>query len=141
MRSIRAVKDVYKVFDDGFQRLARLDEIGFQSSFRLVMDLTRVAAYADFKQGVLVAEVLEGVLSQIGHLFEAYEIPAGERAEITRAISRQASLLSSVYRSDGSATYEILSDMRFAATKFQFKCMTTWPPSTRQLHARSGADA
>lgn len=120
------MNDIYQIFDDGFQRLARLEEIGFESCFHIVSDLTKIAIYADFKQGVFVMEILEGIFAQIGHLFENYDIPKDESAAMKCTINQGISSLPSVYRIDDSATCEILVDMRFAATKFQFKCFTTW---------------
>lgn len=129
------MKDVYGVFDDGFNRLASLREVGFKGCFHLAVDLTRVAAYSDFKQGLLVAEVLEGIFSQIGPLFDRYDIPEDEGKKIIDIIIQDLSSLSSVYRSDSSAAYEILADLRLAATKFQFKCYTTWKTLPRQRRA------
>ena len=72
------MKDIYQIFDDGLLRLSHVNEVGTEGCFRLARDLTRVATYSDFKQGVLIAEVLEGIFNQIGPLFERYNIPEDE---------------------------------------------------------------
>lgn len=88
-------------------------------------------------EGVLVMEVL-GVFNQVGPLFEAYDIPEKEGKYIKDKISQGMLSLSSVYRNDVSSTYEILTDLRFAATDFQFKCYTTWHRLQRQQRTSSG---
>lgn len=132
------MKDSEQVFNEGLQRLTQLDEVGFEACFRLASDLTRVATYSDFKQGVLIAEVLEGIFNQIGPLFEAYDIPENEIRDISDTINQGLSQLLSVYTDDRSAAFEILADLRFAATKFQFKCYTTWRRLPRKLRATVG---
>lgn len=133
------MRDSKQVFDEGLQRLTHLDEVGFEACFRLASDLTRVAAYSDFKQGVLIAEVLEGVFKQIGPLFDTYDIPENEIRGITDTIGQGLSKLLSIYTDDRSAAFEVLADLRFAATKFQFKCYTTWRRLPRKPRTTGGA--
>lgn len=132
------MKDTYQIFDEGLQRIAKTDSIGFENCFRIAADLIRVATYSDFKQGVLVAEVLEDIFNQVGLLFERYDIPENDKTYIKDKIGDGVSMLSSAYRNDHNKAYEILADLRFAATKFQFKCFTTWRRLPRQPRAASG---
>ncbi len=121
------MKDVYQVFDDGFQNISRFDETGFKNCFYIAADMTRIATYLDFKQGVLVAEVLEGIFSQVGPLFEYYVIPNDDKKRIKDKIDQGVALLSSAYKNDDMAKLcEILTDLRFAATSFQLKSFTHW---------------
>lgn len=135
------MKDVYQIFDEGLRKLSHFNEVDPVSCFHLARDLTKVATYAGFKQGVLVAEVLEGVFMQIGPLFEQYKIPADERSNIKTTIGQYVSSLASTYKSDSSAAYELLADLRLAATQFQFKCYTTWNVMPKQTRPASGRDA
>lgn len=104
------MNDVYKIFDDGFQKLTELDEIGFENCFRIAADLTKIAVYSNFKHGVLVAEVLEGVFGQVGPLFEMYDIPKDRKKVIKDKIIHEIYSLSSTYKNDnGAAVYESLA--------------------------------
>lgn len=133
------MKDVYQIFDDGLQTLTRLDEIGFENCFRVAVDLTQISVYSDFKRGVLVAEVLEGVFRQVGPLFEVYDIPEDNKKEIKDKIVQAIRSLSSVYKSDnGAAVYESLADVRFAATRFQFECYCSWKRFQKPSRTPSG---
>ena len=121
------MKDVYQILDEGFQSLSRLDEISFNNCLHMAIDLTRVATYSDFKQGVLIAEVLEGVFSQVGSLFEQYDVPKEDGKQIKDTIRQNIASLSSVYKNNDEAQlFKILADLRFAATSFQFHCYTHW---------------
>lgn len=86
--------------------------------------MTRIATYADFKQGVLVSEVLEGVFGQVGPLFDMFDVPDNEKKRITKKIGQNIAALSPVYVNDAAETYKILTELRFTATKFQFHCHT-----------------
>ena len=119
------MKDVYEIFADELQRLTGPDDIGFENCFQIVPDLARIVAYSDFKQGLLVAEVLEGIFSQVEPLFNRYNIPENDATDIKNQIGQGLSLLSSAYRNDYGAAYEIPADLRFAATRFQFRALTT----------------
>ena len=140
MPRIRCVKDVYQIFDDGLHRLSQFTEADPASCLHLAIDMTKVATYSDFKMGVLISEVLEGVFGQIGSLFERYNIPEDEGGDVKAAISQHISSLSSVYKNDTSATCELLADLRFTATQFQFKCYTTWSRTPRRPRMPFGVD-
>ena len=118
------MKNVYQVFDDGLQRPARLDEVGFEGCFYLAEDLTKVAAYSDFKRDVLVSKVLERIFHQADPLFDRFPIPEDEGKYMKNTLNRGIHLLSSAYGDDSATTCKILADLRFAATIFQFKCIT-----------------
>ena len=109
------MKDSKQVFAEGLQRLTHPDEVGFEACFHLASDITRVATYSDYKHGVLIAEVLEGVFSQIGPLFETYDIPENKIKDISDTISQGLSQLLPVYTDDSSAAFEILTDLGLCA--------------------------
>lgn len=135
-KCIMCMKDVYRIFDDGFQKMTGLDEIGFENCFRIASDLTKIAVYSDFKRGVLVAEVLEDVFGQVGPLFETYDIPEDKKKSIKDEIIQEIYSLASVYKGgSGGAVYDALADIRFGATRFQFECYTSWKrfPKTSRL--------
>lgn len=109
---------------DGIGALARDGK--FRACFRLTHDLTKFAAMSDLKHGVFITEVLESVLLQIGPLFSQYRIPPKDRSDMVDNVCEKLSLLSSAYKKeDKSQAYRVLEDLRFDATKFQFKCINT----------------
>ena len=119
------MKDVYQIFDDGFQNMARLEELDFKSCLNIAHDLIIIATHFDFKYGVIIAEILEGIFAQVEHLYEHYQIPMDDTKQIKQEISQGIVLLSSTYRNnDDVRVYNILADLRFAATKFQYNCFT-----------------
>ena len=128
------MNDACEIFDAGFQRLENLREVGFKGCFHLVVDITRIATYLNFKQGLLVAEVLEGVFNQ-GPPFDRCDIPEDEGEKIKDVIIQNLSSLSLVYRHDSSAVCEVLVDLKLVATKSQFKCYTAWEALHKQRRA------
>ena len=124
------MKDIYQILDEGFQSLSRLDEVSFNNCLHIAVDLTRVATYSDFKRGVLITEVLEGVFDQVGSLFEQYSVPKEDEKQIKDKIRQNIASLSSVYKNNDEAQlFKILADLRFAATSFQFHCYNHWGPT------------
>lgn len=118
------VNDIFIQNLDGIGALARDGK--FRACFRSTHDLTRFAAMSDLKHGVFITEVLESVLLQIGPLFADYRIPPNDRTNIVDNVCEKLSLLSSAYKEeDKNQAYRVLEDLRFDATKFQFKCINT----------------
>ena len=73
----------------------------------------------------MVAEILESIFAQVGHLYEHYQIPMDDAEKLKQEIIQEIISLSSTYRNrDDVKVYKILADLRFVATKFQYKCFT-----------------
>ena len=139
------MKDIYQIFDENFETLARfVGKTGFKNCFNIVADLNRISTFSDFRRGVLIAEILEGVFSQIDPLLKQYDIPDTDRKQMEDKISQNIVLLSSTYKNDDKEKlYEILEDLRFTATAFQFKCWNNWKrkkgdPDRSRLVGESG---
>lgn len=118
------MKDIYQIFDENFKVLIEMTEkMNLLGCMNTSVDLTRIATMADFKDGVLVSETLEGVFTQLGPLMEQYDIPEAERKQIKEKMHQNMILLSQNYKANDKAKlYEILRDLRSLATFFQFKC-------------------
>ena len=122
------MKDIYQIFDENFKVLIEMTEkMNLLGCMNTSVDLTRIATMADFKDGVLVSETLEGVFTQLGPLMEQYDIPEAERKQIKEKMHQNMILLSQNYKANDKAKlYEILRDLRSLATCFQFKCWNYW---------------
>ncbi len=115
---------MYGVFDEHLETMTHLVENeAFKNCFNMSKDLTHISTLANFKRGVFVAEVLEGIFSQVGPLFTRYIIPESDKNKLKNQIHEDILKLSSAYKSsDVVSLYEILENMRFIATSFQSKC-------------------
>lgn len=98
-----------------------------RACFVTAANMTRLFALLDFKRGVFICEVLDGVFSQPGPLFDNYKVPQGDANEQTDNIARNLRALMSDYKGDKSQLYDILEDVRGTATAFQSKCISTFP--------------
>ncbi len=103
------------------------DKGDFKTCFNIASNLTRIAVFANFKRGVLVAEILEGVFSQVGPIFDQYSIPEEDKEQTKDRIREHIIALSSAYNgADKAGLYDIVENLRFTATDFQFKCWNQW---------------
>lgn len=118
------LKDIYQIFDKQFENiLAMIDQYRFQNCANISVDLIRISTLSDYKDGILISEVLESVFGQIHPLFQEYEISKDEKDSIIVKLCDQISLLSKSYRKDNKEqTYEILKELRSMTTFLQFKC-------------------
>lgn len=129
------MKNIYEIFDNGLQHIVKLDKIGFMNCFRTATDLTRVATYCEFKEGVFISEVLEGVFGQIGPLFEQYKIPDDDGKQLKIKICQNIDQLLNTYKNNDMAQLcENLVNLRFEATDFQLKCYTHWTRIKKDRH-------
>ena len=120
------MKDIYQVFDENLGILAKfINESSFRNCFRIAVDLNRISIYSDFRRGVLIAKVLEGIFSQVGPL-KQYAIPDADKKQIKDTFGQNIVLLSTYKNDDKEKMYEILEGLRFTATAFQFKCGNNW---------------
>ena len=122
------MKDIYQIFDENLEMLARfVGKTDFKNCFNIVADLNRISTFSDFRGGVLIAEILEGIFSQVGSLLKQYDIPDTDRKQMEDKIGQNIILLSSTYKNDDKEKlYDILEDLRFTVTAFQFKCWNNW---------------
>jgi len=122
------MKDIYQIFDENFKVLIEMTEkMNLVNCMNTALDLTRVSALADFKDGLFVSETLENVFSQVGPLLDQYNIPEEDRKQIKEKMYQSMILLSQNYKADDKVKlYEILRDLRSHATCFQFKCWNYW---------------
>ena len=121
------MKDIYQIFAENLETLAGfVGKTGFKNCFNIVADLNRISTFSDFRGGVLIAEILEGVFSQIDPLLKQYDIPDTNRKQMEGKISQNIVLLSSYKNNNKEKLYEILKDLRFTVTAFQFKCWNNW---------------
>ncbi|MCK9299429.1 hypothetical protein HL657_07790 [Methanoculleus sp. YWC-01] len=121
------MKDVFDVFNEGFEEITRMVEQGnYKGPFVYSSNLTLFSTLLDYEDGILVSEILEGVFSQVGPFAE--ELGAEEIRSINEQLAAQMKIITDSYRTeDKNALYQALRDLRSIATKFQIKCMRSRP--------------
>lgn len=117
------MKDAHVSFEESLQSMMDLSgRRNFRGCFAVAANMTRLSALLDFKRGVFIAEVLEGVFSQIGPLFDTYAVPSDDATGLVDNVTKNLRALLSDYKGDKARLYDILEDMRSTATAFQIKC-------------------
>ena len=119
------MKDGYVVFEECLQNMIKLTgESNPKGCFMIAVDLARWLTLSDFKRGAFVAEILQHVFSQIGHIFDDHVVSEDDRKEIIGSMTQNLGALRSDYKGDKGRLYDILEDMQFAATTLDIKYTT-----------------
>ena len=120
------MKDVHAVFEESMQNMIDLaGEENVMGCFITATSITRLSALLEFKRGVFIAEVLEGVFSQTGPVLDKHSVPGAARQALFDNVAENLRALPSDYKGDKARLSDILEDLRATATKFQLKCAST----------------
>lgn len=120
------MKDAHAAFEELLQDMINLaGEGNVRGCFITANSIARLSALLEFKRGIFIAEVLEGVFSQTGPVLDKYSVPGSAREKLFENIIKNLHALLSDYKGDKSRLYDILEDLRATATKFQLECAST----------------
>lgn len=121
------MKDILQIFDESLMTIHKLIvDKNYEGSSGISTDLITVSVMSDFRDGVMIGEVFEGVFDQISPLFQEFEIDAEARTSITKQIADQVTLVGKSYKDENKERlYDALRNLRSIATQFQFKCFHT----------------
>lgn len=118
------MKDMYQIFDESFANLDNLiEKSSYTNCYNIAKDLTRISTLADYKDGILITEVLEKIFNEIEPLLLEYKIPEKDSNALKEELKKYVGLLSQSYKDENKTkVYEILKELRSVATQFQFQC-------------------
>jgi len=132
------MKDVYEAFEEHLHdMIVLLSSMKLEGCFQTAADLTRLCTLLDFKRGVFIAETLESVFVQVNAAFQRHAVPEEKKTSVVHAMEGNLGKLMSNYRGDKEKLYDILEDLRFAATEFQIKHAPKLPMRGRSTSAGS----
>jgi len=125
------MKGVKEVFDEKLKLINEMIEKDhLRGGYITSTDLTRYSTMSDFDDGILISELLENVFSEIGPLFEMYQIEEENKKRLLEEIKEQISKLKQyIQKPDEKQLYLALRQLRSTATKFQ---MITWEQAKRK---------
>lgn len=132
------MKDADAAFEESLQDLINLaGKSNLRGCFVTATNMTRLSTMLCFKRGIFIAEVLEGVFSQIFPLFNNYVVSPDEKKGLIDNMTQNLRALMSDYKGDKARLYDILEDLRATATVFQLKCISTAFPKDDDAPERS----
>jgi hypothetical protein len=79
---------------------------------------------SDYDDGILICELLESVFSQVGPLFEAFQIEENDKKQVLDEMKTHLSQILKNYGvEDKNQLYLGLKEIRATATKFQIRIL------------------
>ena len=117
-----------EVFDDYLNKLKlAVEENRLLNCNAMSSNLTKYSAMADYQDGVLIAEIFEGIFSQIHDLFVSVKIPEKEHEQILAELKNHIISIEGTYKEDDkNLIYQELKKIRNTATRFQIHCWNTF---------------
>ena len=128
------MKEVPEVFNENLLSISNLlDSSNLRACFLGSANLTIFSTMADYDDGVMITEILQGVFSEIGPLFDEYQIEEGEREQIMNDMKKyMKDIISNYNENNKNELYSALKNLRHVATKFQMQC---WKLMKRKTNA------
>ena len=117
-----------EVFDDYLNKLKlAVEENRLLNGRAMSSDLTKYSIMADYQDGVLIAEIFEGIFSQIDDLFTTTDVPENQREQILTELKNHIVSIEKTYKDDDkNLIYQELKKIRNIATRFQTHCWNTF---------------
>lgn len=120
------VKNLTQIFDESLNNiLSIVNDKNYYSCIKISNDLITISVQSDYKDGIFIAEVLDGVFSQIYPISDEYQIDEEYQNNIKDQLKKQLELLLSSYKDgDKNKIYNALKDLRSVATVYQLTSPT-----------------
>lgn len=128
------MKHYQAVIEENLSTVQEMVKIyNFRAAFNIVSDLTKICTLFDDEDGILIMEVLEGVFSQVGPIFENYEISENIKNEFTSITIGELDNIMENYKSNNqNEIYKNLRSIRSISTKLQIDQVRTGTQLTQQ---------
>jgi hypothetical protein len=121
------MRDIQQLFCDKISLIQELSlDFNFRACSATSSDLITVAVMFEYTDGVFVGEVFEAVFEQLLDLKRHFELEDKDINNLKDNMKKDiGKVLESLGKSDKNELYQALSDLRFEATKLQYKCYQT----------------
>jgi hypothetical protein len=114
------MKETREVFEDSLKSIEdMLNANNLKGCYMLSNYLTTFAHMSDYPDALFIAEVLEGIFSQVGPILEEPTVTPVARDQAIGLLKKPLHEIISNHRNDKSKLYNALKDMRFQATGIQ----------------------
>ncbi len=121
------MKNTLEIFDESLKMIANmLEKPNYFGCTRISRKLTTVSTMSEFKDGVFVSEVLEGIFDQLDDVVMRYEVDVDELKKIVNLLIEHINTLADALKNNSKEKlYEVLKEMRYSMTKFQIYSFNT----------------
>lgn len=121
------MKNLQELFYEKITNMQKFSaEFNFKACTTISTNLITSAILFEYKDGVFIGEVFEGVFGQLAGLIEQFELDNEDREFLKKSFEKNLGLIAESFtKSDKSKLYCALSDLRYDATKMQYKCIET----------------
>ena len=128
------MKNVSEVFKENLQHISNsLDSDNLRACYIGSANLTMFSVMSDYDDGVIITEVLQGIFSEIGPLFDDYQIEIKDREQLMDEMKKyMKDIIKNYDEKNKNDLYSALKNLRHVATKFQMQC---WKLMKRKTNA------
>jgi hypothetical protein len=118
------MKEVSIVFNENLQSISTLLDSGnLRACFIASSNLTMFSAMSEYDDGVMITEVLQGVFSEVGPLFDDYLIEENDSKQLISEMKKyMKDVIKNYDENNKNELYSALKNLRYVATKFQMQC-------------------
>lgn len=128
------MKEVPEIFKENLLSISNLLDSGnLRACYIGSANLTMFSVMSDYDDGVIITEVLQGVFSEIGPLFDDYQIEEKDSEQLMDEMKNyMKDIIKNYDERNKNDLYSALKKLRHAATKFQMQC---WKVMKKKVNA------
>jgi len=117
------MKQLSEIFAELFDAIIdAVDENNFFACANVSLDFIAVAEMANFKDGVFIGEVFEGLFNQMKILSKDFDLDDEELMQFRELAKQRVQIIANSYqKSDKNEVYEALKEIRNDVTVLQMK--------------------
>jgi hypothetical protein len=118
------MKEVPEVFKENLLSISdSLDSSNLRACFLGSANLTIFSTMADYDDGVIITEMLQNVFSEVGPLFDEYQMDEKDSEQLMNEMKKYLKdIIKNYDDKNKNDLYIALKNMRCVATKFQMQC-------------------
>lgn len=126
------MKEIFEIFDENCDKISNLlDQSHLVGCARISTDLITISQMSEFKEGLFIAEIFEGVFTQIDRATKGFDVDEKNKTKINTELKNQIKIIQNTLKNKNfEKTYEHLKDLRNIATNFQAYVFNTMKEKT-----------
>lgn len=121
------MKDLPELFYEKIRLLQKLSvDFNLEACTTSSTDLITTSILFEYQDGVFIGEVIESIFGQLDNLMNQFELEDEDKETLKESFDKNLGMIAESFKKkDKNELYQALSNLRYDATKMQYKCYQT----------------
>lgn len=121
------MKDLQEIFYEKILLLQKLStDFNLKACSTTSTDLITSSILFEYTDGAFIGEVFEGVFEQLNDLMKSFSLDDKDKEILKKSFEKNLGIIAESFKKkDKNELYQALANLRYDATKMQYKCYQT----------------